>query len=131
LPNYPESGAVAAALQQRYGASPGSASLADIASRALPAAAGPATLESLERLLQHRSVRAYQRRPVPRGTLELLVAAAQSTMRACSASTLSKTCPRRRGGWSVHSAQRVASAESLRGRDLLRQALRGVGFELR
>ena len=35
-----------------------------------------------------------------------------------------------RGGWSVHSAQRVASAASLRGRDLLRQALSRLGFGL-
>lgn len=35
------------------------------------------------------------------------------------------------GGWSVHSAKRVASVAALRGRDRLRQALQALGFALR
>lgn len=35
------------------------------------------------------------------------------------------------GGWSIHSAQRVASVAALRGRDRLRDALGKLGFELR
>jgi nitroreductase len=35
------------------------------------------------------------------------------------------------GGWSLHSAQRVKSAESLNGRDRLVEALKGRGFSLR
>jgi nitroreductase len=35
------------------------------------------------------------------------------------------------GGWSIHSAKRVASTAALRGRDVLRQALGRLGFELR
>lgn len=35
------------------------------------------------------------------------------------------------GGWSVHSAKRVASAAALRGRDALKRALGSLGFELK
>jgi nitroreductase len=35
------------------------------------------------------------------------------------------------GGWSIHSARRVANTAALRGRDVLRQALNKLGFELR
>ena len=35
------------------------------------------------------------------------------------------------GGWSLHSARRVASAAALSGRDRLRAALEALGFELR
>jgi nitroreductase len=35
------------------------------------------------------------------------------------------------GGWSIHSAKRVANIAALRGRDVLRQALARLGFELR
>jgi nitroreductase len=52
-------------LTQRYGAGP-----------ALPA--GHPWNETLDGLLAHRSVRAYRAEPLPPGTLEVLVAAAQS-----------------------------------------------------
>lgn len=35
------------------------------------------------------------------------------------------------GGWSIHSAKRVANVAALRGRDVLKQALGKLGFELR
>lgn len=35
------------------------------------------------------------------------------------------------GGWSIHSAKRVANIAALRGRDVLKQALGRLGFELR
>ncbi|MBH8575700.1 NADPH-dependent oxidoreductase [Nostocaceae cyanobacterium CENA369] len=35
------------------------------------------------------------------------------------------------GDWSEHSAQRIATVESLRGRDRLREALNNLGFQLR
>ncbi len=35
------------------------------------------------------------------------------------------------GGWSIHSAKRVATTAAMRGRDVLRQALGRLGFELR
>lgn len=35
------------------------------------------------------------------------------------------------GGWSIHSAKRVASAAALRGRDALKRALGSLGFELK
>lgn len=44
----------------------------------VPAAAAPAWNATLDTLLAHRSVRAYLPDPLPPGTLELLVAAAQS-----------------------------------------------------
>jgi hypothetical protein len=38
---------------------------------------------------------------------------------------------RARGGWSIHSSQRVATVAAQRGRDRLRLALNALGFELR
>jgi nitroreductase len=35
------------------------------------------------------------------------------------------------GGWSIHSAQRIATVAALRGRERLRKALHALGFELR
>jgi hypothetical protein len=35
------------------------------------------------------------------------------------------------GDWSEHSSKRVATPESLSGRDRLREALNNLGFELR
>lgn len=52
---------------------------------ALPGAALASGAGAIETLLSHRSVRRYDSRPVPNGTLELLVAAAQS---AASSSNL-------------------------------------------
>jgi len=52
-------------LHRRYGAAPSG----------LPLAAGS---KAVEALLSHRSVRKYDPRPLPSGTLELLIAAAQS-----------------------------------------------------
>ncbi|MFM0502871.1 NADPH-dependent oxidoreductase [Paraburkholderia caffeinilytica] len=56
--------AAAAALHRRYGTH--------------LAASLPAWNDTLETLLAHRSVRAYKDRPLPDGTLETLIAAAQS-----------------------------------------------------
>jgi nitroreductase len=53
--------------QARYGAA-----------AAAPSAAGSADLGVIDRLLAHRTVRAFDPRPLPAGTLELLIAAAQS-----------------------------------------------------
>ncbi len=34
------------------------------------------------------------------------------------------------GDWSEHSAERIATVESLKGRDRLREALNNLGFQL-
>jgi hypothetical protein len=105
--------ALGSLLQSRY---PASAAPAGVATeREVPAA--------LETLLSHRSVRAFRDAALPEGTLEWLVAAAQSAPTAAQRPTVAP--------WSQVSSERVAGPDALRGRHRLREALEGLFFPLR
>ena len=93
---------LAAALDQRYGSASATEGARDDAGPALRAAVTAGASASIERLLGHRSVRAYAPTPLPSGTLELLVAAAQS---AASSSNLQL--------WSVVSVSDAARRRAL------------------
>jgi len=81
----PDAASLAAALQRRYGTESAGDAGQNGVSPASRAAVSAGASTSIERLLGHRSVRAYAPTPLPSGTLELLVGAAQS---AASSSNL-------------------------------------------
>ena len=110
--------------------------------------------DSLTTLLSYRSIRAYLPNSLPEGTLELLVAAAQSAATSSNLQTWSVVALSEQdkaishynevmkafyteqqmnvtGDWAEHSSKRVATPSSLTGRDRLREALNNLGFELR
>jgi len=98
----------------------------------------------LAALLARRSVRQYLADAPPDGTLERLIAAAQSASSSSNlhtwsvvAVTESASClcadqgMNTPGAWSRHSAQRIATVKALRGRHTLGESLRGKRFGLK
>ncbi|MDZ8264077.1 nitroreductase family protein [Nostoc sp. ChiQUE01b] len=112
--------------------------------------------DSLETLLAHRSVRSYLSDPLPPGTLEWLVAAAQSAPSSANMQTWSVVAIEDRerkaelcklandimkefyteqkmnaaGDWSQHSAEQIATLDYLKGCKYLRETLNNFGFKL-
>jgi hypothetical protein len=94
--------------------------------------------DTLDVLLSHRSTRAYLPDSLPEGTLETLVAAAQSAAQLSAILEYNqrlRTFQQEQGlpeqDWTEQAGNRVRDASSLSGRDVLREVLHRLGFALK